>query len=65
MYFVGQENCIFNMMNFAMWTLEGALEAVLISLFSFYILSSASLSQSGYSGDVWLVSLTMYLLFST
>jgi hypothetical protein len=48
-----------------MWTLEGALEAVLISLFSFYILSSASLSQSGYSGDVWLVSLTMYLLFST
>ena len=44
MYFVGQENCIFNLKNFALWTLEGAIEAVLISMFSMYILSTASIS---------------------
>lgn len=37
-YFIGQENCIFNYQNFFMWVMEGALEAVLISLFAFYIL---------------------------
>ncbi len=63
MYFVGQENCIFNFTNFFFWTLEGAVEATLISLFSIYILSSESISQSGYNGDLWLVSLTMYPLY--
>ena len=24
-YFIGQENCIFNYMNFFLWTLEGVL----------------------------------------
>lgn len=62
MYFVGQENCIFNFKNFYLWILEGAVEAVLISLFSIYILGTTSISYSGYNGDTWLVSLTMYLL---
>ena len=60
MYFVGQENCIFNFKNFFLWILEGATEAVLISLFSIYILGTSSISYSGYNGDTWLVSLTMY-----
>jgi magnesium-transporting ATPase (P-type) len=60
-YFIGQENCIFNYANFFMWTLEGMLEAVLISLFTIYILGTSSISQSGYNSDLWLTSLTMYL----
>ena len=37
-YFIGQENCIFNYKNFFMWVMEGAVEAVLITLFCFYVL---------------------------
>lgn len=62
MYFVGQENCIFNFRNFGFWVFEGVLEAIMVSLFSIYILSSESLSKSGYTSDMWLVSVTMYLL---
>ena len=60
-YFIGQENCIFNYANFFMWTIEGMIEAVVITLFSVYILGTSSISGSGYSSDLWLVSLTMYL----
>lgn len=58
-YFIGQENCIFNYGNFFMWTFEGMVEAVVITLFSIYILGTSSISLSGYSSDLWLVSLTM------
>ena len=58
-YFIGQENCIFNYGNFFMWTFEGMVEAVVITLFSIYILGTSSISLSGYSSDMWLVSLTM------
>lgn len=61
-YFIGQENCIFNYANFCMWTLEGMLEALLITLFSIYILGNSSMSNGGYNSDMWLTSLTMYLL---
>jgi magnesium-transporting ATPase (P-type) len=61
-YFIGQENCIFNYANFVMWTLEGMLEAVLITLFAMYVLGTSSISASGYNSDLWLTSLTMYLL---
>ena len=36
-YFIGQENCIFNYSNYFMWMLEGIIEAILITLFCFYI----------------------------
>ena len=61
-YFIGQENCIFNYTNFFMWMVEGVVEAVLITLFCFYILGAASLRSSGISSDFWLVGLTMYAL---
>jgi cytochrome c oxidase assembly factor CtaG len=60
-YFIGQENCIFNYSNFFMWTFEGMVEAVLITLFALYILGTSSINASGYNSDLWLVSLTMYL----
>ena len=59
-YFIGQENCIFNYQNFFMWLLEGAIEAIIITLFSFYILAEASLDKDGLNSDYWLVGLTMY-----
>jgi magnesium-transporting ATPase (P-type) len=58
-YFIGQENCIFNYTNFVLWILEGVVEAVIISLFSLYIFSSPSFNSSGQNSDLWLVSLTM------
>lgn len=60
-YFIGQENCIFNYANFFMWTLEGMLEAVLLTIFAIYILGTSSISSSGYNSDLWLTSLTVYL----
>jgi magnesium-transporting ATPase (P-type) len=58
-YFVGQENSIFNYRNFFFWILEGVVEGCIISFFAFYIFSSASLSSSGYNTDLWIASLTM------
>jgi hypothetical protein len=64
-YFIGQENCVFNYANFVMWTAEGMIEAVLITLFSIYIIGSpSSISAGGYSSDMWLVSLTMYIFLN-
>ena len=58
-YFIGQENCIFNKINFFRWVLEGAIEAVLITIFCFNILGPESLDSRGISSDYWLVGLTM------
>lgn len=44
-----------------MWTLEGMLEAVLLTIFAIYILGTSSISSSGYNSDLWLTSLTVYL----
>jgi hypothetical protein len=61
-YFIGQENCIFNYLNFFLWIFEGMVEATIITLFCIYIFSSVSLNASGYSTDLWLCSVTMYVL---
>lgn len=58
-YFIGQENCIFNYPNYFMWVTEGIAEAVMISLFCLYILSTESVNQHGLSSDFSLASLTM------
>ena len=36
-YYIGQDNCIFNYFNFFLWVLEGVLEAVLIFFFCIFI----------------------------
>lgn len=48
-----------------MWLLEGAVEAVIITLFCFYILGEMSLSSLGINSDFWLVGLTMYPISDT
>lgn len=59
LYYIGQDNCIFNYRNFFFWVLEGIAEAILIFFFAIYILSTQSVNGSGRSSDMWLVSLTM------
>ena len=58
-YFIGQENCIFNYTNYFLWVVEGIVEAIMISLFCIYILGQTSINESGYNSDLWLVGLTM------
>jgi hypothetical protein len=58
-YYIGQENCIFNYRNFFLWVAEGALEACLIFFFALYIFDG-SINQSGANTDLWVVSLVMY-----
>ena len=59
-YFIGQENCIFNYLNFFLWILEGVVEATAITLFCIYIFTTTSLDASGYSSDLWLTGVAMY-----
>ena len=59
-YFIGQENCIFNYSNFFLWTLEGVIEATMITLFGLYIFDSPSINQQGHTPDLWIASLVMY-----
>ncbi|MCB0369300.1 MAG: hypothetical protein KDD45_07550 [Bdellovibrionales bacterium] len=59
-YFLGQENCIFNYLNFFLWILEGIIEATIVTLFCIYIFSTSSIDSSGYSSDLWISSVTMY-----
>ena len=59
-YYLGQDNCIFNKTNFFLWVGEGALEAVLTFFFAIYILNQ-SINESGYNPDLYVVSLVVYL----
>ncbi len=58
-YYIGQDNCIFNHRNFFMWVLEGVFEAVLVFFFAIYVLDAQSLNGSGRNPDMWTVSMTM------
>lgn len=58
-YFIGQENCIFNYKNYTMWMIEGVVEALVITLVSIYVIGNTSLNSSGINPDYWLVGLTM------
>ena len=57
-YYIGQENCIFNYRNFFLWVIEGALEACLI-FFSTILIFDLSMNASGYNSDLWIVSLVV------
>ena len=59
-YFIGQENCIFNYTNYFLWVVEAFVEAILITIFCMYIIGSVSINEMGYNSDVWLVGVTTY-----
>jgi len=63
-YYIGQDNCIFNYLNFFLWVGEGALEAVLIFFFSIFIFDK-SINGSGYNSDLWVISIVMYINHNT
>ena len=58
-YFIGQENCIFNYTNYFLWMVEGIIESVMMSLFCIYVIGEVSVNEAGYNSDLWLVGLTM------
>jgi magnesium-transporting ATPase (P-type) len=57
-YYVGQQNTIFNYTHFFTWVLEAILEALLIVLIVIYVLGVPSIDQYGYNSDLWMCSLT-------
>lgn len=57
-YFIGQENCVFNYKNYFLWVVEALLESIVVCLFSMYIIGNHSLNSSGYSSDLWIVGMT-------
>ena len=59
-YFIGQENCIFNYTNYVLWVIEGIIEAIMITLFSIYVIGNTSINAAGYNSDLWLFGLTTY-----
>ena len=59
-YFIGQENCIFNYRNYFAWLIEGMLEATVITVIFYFILSDKAVNSNGVSSSYWLVGLTIY-----
>jgi hypothetical protein len=59
-YFIGQENCIFNYRNYFAWLVEGMLEATVITVIFYFILSQKAVNSNGISESYWLVGLTIY-----
>ncbi len=59
-YFIGQENCIFNAKNYVAWMIEALIESLIIFFFTLYIISGVSVNSTGINSDYWLVSLTIY-----
>ena len=57
-YYVGQQNTIFNYGKFALWLLEAILEALLITMITIYVVGEASINGSGQTSDLWLCSIT-------
>lgn len=59
-YFIGQENCIFNYYNYFMWVVEGIIEAIVVTIFTIYIIGELSLNSTGINSDFWIVGLLVY-----
>lgn len=59
-YFIGQENCIFNIKNYLFWMLEAIVESIVITIFTFQVIGEVSVNHSGINSDFWLVSLTIF-----
>lgn len=59
-YFIGQENCIFNYRNYFAWLVEGMFEATAITVIFYFILSEHAVNSDGVSESYWLVGLTIY-----
>lgn len=57
-YYVGQQNTIFNYGRFVLWILEAILEALLITMITVYVVGEASINSSGQTSDLWLCSIT-------
>lgn len=43
-YFIGQENCIFNYRNYFAWLVEGMIEATAITVILYFILSEVAVN---------------------
>jgi hypothetical protein len=59
-YFIGQENCIFNYRNYFAWLFEGMVEATAITVVLYFILSQNAVNSNGVNSSYWLVGLTIY-----
>lgn len=59
-YFIGQENAIFNYTNYFLWLAEGVIEAILIFFFCIYSIDSGVLNEKGYNSDMWIIGLTTF-----
>eukprot|EP01017_Pseudomicrothorax_dubius_P049053 TRINITY_DN9054_c0_g1_i2.p1 TRINITY_DN9054_c0_g1~~TRINITY_DN9054_c0_g1_i2.p1 ORF type:complete len:531 (+),score=99.30 TRINITY_DN9054_c0_g1_i2:502-2094(+) len=60
LYYIGQENRIFNQKNFLSWVIQGLLHGAFIYFGSTYIFQTVILTRDGYNGDMWVYSITLY-----
>lgn len=60
LYYMGQENLIFNVKNFWKTVAKGALHGVIIFLMTFFVMRLSVLNSDGYNSDMWYFSITLY-----
>lgn len=59
-YFIGQENCIFNFKNYLFWMVQAIVQSIIITIFTFFIIGETSVNETGINSSFWLVSFTIF-----
>lgn len=60
LYYVGQRSLIFTRLNYVIWTGSGILQAFVIFIVHYYVFKDAILTQGGYNGGHWLISISAF-----
>jgi len=59
-YFIGQQNTIFNPYNCLLWSIESACVGLFTVLLIIFTIGNKTLNQHGYNSDLWIVSVSVY-----
>lgn len=60
LYYVGQNNLIFTVQNFANWMTQGLIQAIIIFVFHIYSFNTGGMNDNGFVPDLWGFSISIY-----
>lgn len=60
LYYVGQRSLIFTRLNYLNWTGSGFLQSLLIFIVHNFVFKNAILTEGGYNGGHWLISVSVF-----
>jgi phospholipid-translocating ATPase len=60
LYFMSQNNLLFTKLRFSLFLIEGLLNGLFIFLIHYFTMNEIILNSSGYNGDFWIFSISMF-----